>query len=155
VFGYEASFEARTLTGAVVGGAEAVCKRTEGKPWTWGADYALKSMAQTRATSKALGSALRFIITMAGYSGTPVEEMDDVAPVETGPPFGSAIDKDGAEKLARALVFLTGTADDANVVYRAIEKDAGYMPIIAARAILHTARTVRDKQNNEESNTSE
>jgi hypothetical protein len=158
-FGFKASFRAQTLSGAVVGGAEAECKRTEGKPWTWGADFALKSMAQTRATSKCLSTPLRFIITMAGYSGTPAEEMSyDEQPRTDHPPqkpFGAAIVKEQAESLARALVFLTGSHEDANNVYRSIEGDAGYMPLIAARAILHTARTVRDKQNNEENNTSE
>lgn len=145
-FGYKASYRAQTLAGAVVGGAEGECKRTEKKPWTWGEDYALKSMSQTRAMSKALGSALRFIVTLAGYSGTPVEEMEGVEGDKTGPLYGGAIDKEGAEKLARALHFLTGNSEDATLVYRAIEKDAGYMPNIAARAILHTARTVRDRQ---------
>jgi hypothetical protein len=37
--------------------------------------HALRSMAQTRATSKALGQALRWIVVLAGYSGTPAEEM--------------------------------------------------------------------------------
>jgi hypothetical protein len=37
--------------------------------------HALRSMAQTRAVSKALGQALRWIVVLAGYSGTPAEEM--------------------------------------------------------------------------------
>lgn len=151
VFGYKASYRAQTLAGAVVGGAEGECKRTEGAPWTWGADYAVKSMAQTRAMSKTLGSALRFIVTLAGYSGTPVEEMDDVGRPEPQPKYGPAIVKEQAESLARALVFLCGSSEDATSVYRSIEQDAGYMPNIAARAILHTARTVRDRREPETS----
>lgn len=74
-FGYESSYFAQTLWGQVVGGAEATCKRTE-ENWADSDDYAIESMAQTRATSKALASVLRWIVTLAGYSGTPAEEMD-------------------------------------------------------------------------------
>lgn len=72
--GWEARVEAQTLDGRVVGAAEAMCTRSE-KMWGKRDDYALRSMAQTRATSKALASPLRFVITLAGYEGTPAEEM--------------------------------------------------------------------------------
>ncbi len=72
--GWEARVEARTLTGAVVGAAEAECLRSE-KSWAKRDDYALRSMAQTRATSKALRGPLGFIVTLAGYQATPFEEM--------------------------------------------------------------------------------
>jgi hypothetical protein len=73
--GWEARVEARTLDGRVIGAAEAECLRGE-KRWKTADDYALRSMSQTRATSKALGSVLRFVVTLAGYSGTPAEEVD-------------------------------------------------------------------------------
>ena len=41
----------------------------------WTERHAAKSMAQTRAASKAYGMILRWIPVMAGYSGTPAEEM--------------------------------------------------------------------------------
>lgn len=72
--GYEARVEARTLSGALVGAAEGQCTRSE-KTWADRDDFALRSMAQTRAGSKALASCLRFIVTLAGYEGTPAEEM--------------------------------------------------------------------------------
>lgn len=72
--GWEARVEARTLDGRVIGAAEAECLRAE-STWKNRDDYAIRSMAQTRATSKALGSVLRFVVTLAGYSGTPAEEM--------------------------------------------------------------------------------
>lgn len=37
--------------------------------------HAIESMAQTRATSKAIAQVLRWIPVLAGYSGTPAEEM--------------------------------------------------------------------------------
>jgi hypothetical protein len=40
--------------------------------------FQLKSMAQTRSLSKAYRSSLSFIVSIAGYSPTPLEEMDGV-----------------------------------------------------------------------------
>jgi len=72
--GWEARVEARTMGGVVVGAAEAECTRDE-KMWASREDYALRSMAQTRATSKALRMPLGFVVTLAGFSATPAEEM--------------------------------------------------------------------------------
>lgn len=72
--GWEARVEAKTLTGIVVGAAEAQCTRDE-RMWRSREDYALRSMAQTRATSKALRLPLGFIVSLAGYEATPAEEM--------------------------------------------------------------------------------
>jgi len=72
--GWEARVEARTLAGQVVGAAEAECLRSE-KTWAGRDDYALRSMAQTRATSKALRMPLGFVMTLAGFDATPFEEM--------------------------------------------------------------------------------
>lgn len=74
-FGFEASFSATRTDGAVIGGGEAICLRTESN-WINSPDYALESMAQTRATSKALAAPLRFVMTLAGYQSTPAEEME-------------------------------------------------------------------------------
>lgn len=75
--GWEARVEARTLDGRVIGAAESECLKDEDN-WKDSEDYAIRSMAQTRATSKALSGPLRFIVTLAGYSSTPAEEMDGV-----------------------------------------------------------------------------
>lgn len=72
--GWEARVSARTLTGAEVGSAEAMCSRKEAR-WRSADDYAVRSMAQTRATSKALRLPLGFVMTLAGYDATPEEEM--------------------------------------------------------------------------------
>jgi len=75
--GWEARVAARTLDGRVIGGAEASCTRDETK-WRNADEYALRGMAQTRATSRALRGPLGFIVTLAGYAATPAEEMGDV-----------------------------------------------------------------------------
>jgi hypothetical protein len=99
--GYQNAFEARaevlrsTPTGTmVIGAAEAECG-TEGDG-IWERDqpaFAVRSMAQTRAISKAISSVFRWVVVLAGYSGTPVEEMprkgdasfENRAPVQNNP----------------------------------------------------------------------
>lgn len=73
-YDWEARVEARTMDGRTVGGAEAMCSRNE-HTWAKREDYALRSMAQTRAVSKALRGPLGFIVALAGYATTPAEEM--------------------------------------------------------------------------------
>lgn len=82
--GWEARVEARTRDGAVVGAAEAECLRGE-TTWRDRDDYALRSMAQTRATSKALRLPLGFVIQLAGFETTPAEEMP-AEDTPAGPP---------------------------------------------------------------------
>jgi hypothetical protein len=142
--GWDARVEARTLDGRVVGGAEARCSRAE-RTWANREDYALKSMAQTRATSKALRGVLGFVVSLAGFNTTPMEEMPQPDPIVDGGKYGPHIDSSTAERLGRAIGFLMdNNAKNAADVWKAIEKDAGYMPMIAARALLHAARTKRD-----------
>jgi len=74
--GWEARAVARTLAGRTVGAAEAMCTKSE-KTWSNRDDYAIRSMAQTRAVSKALRHPLGFIVELAGYSATPAEELND------------------------------------------------------------------------------
>ena len=73
--GWEARVEARTLSDQIVGAAEAQCTRSE-PTWKTRDDYALRSMAQTRATSKAMRLPLGYVMALGGYDATPAEEMD-------------------------------------------------------------------------------
>ena len=71
-------FNARAVVidseGVKIADVEAVCMMDEpnwkGKPL-----FQLKSMAQTRALSKAYRSCLSFVVSIAGYAATPLEEM--------------------------------------------------------------------------------
>jgi hypothetical protein len=83
--GWEARCEARTLDERVVGAGEAECLKDEDN-WKDSDDFAIRSMAQTRATSKALSGPLRFVVTLAGYAATPAEEMDGVKGRGAKPP---------------------------------------------------------------------
>lgn len=75
--GFMATVEARRTTdGMVVGRAQAICTNDEKRgPWKSADRYALLSMAQTRATSKALKQAVGPLMALAGYQTTPAEEM--------------------------------------------------------------------------------
>lgn len=77
--GWEARAVVRTLAGNVVGAAEAMCTTEEGR-WRRADTYAVRSMAQTRAVSKALRMPLGFIMHLAGYSATPAEEVPEDQP---------------------------------------------------------------------------
>lgn len=72
--GWEARVEARTRAGELVGAAESMCTTKETK-WRNADEYALRSMAATRATSKALRLPLGFIFELEGFDATPFEEI--------------------------------------------------------------------------------
>jgi hypothetical protein len=72
---YEAVVElARMSDGAVLTRASAECGMDETK-WAKGPDYARRSMAATRATSKACRLAFSWVMVLAGFAATPLEEM--------------------------------------------------------------------------------
>jgi len=80
---YEATVELiRINDGAIIGRASALCgmdeKDRRGK-LTWGnrAEYARRSMAVTRATGKAYRLGFSWIMALAGYEPTPMEEIID------------------------------------------------------------------------------
>lgn len=76
-FGFTASFAVHR-NGLIMGWAEASCDRNEDN-WTAKPDFQLRSQAQTRAQSRALGMPLRWTVKLAGYEPTPAEELDGTA----------------------------------------------------------------------------
>ena len=75
--GYKTRVVAKDVNGNERGAAESVCMFAE-RNWAGKDANALMSMAQTRASSKALRMALSSIVKLAGYEPTPKEEMDGV-----------------------------------------------------------------------------
>lgn len=71
--GWEARVEVQTMGGQIVGAAEAMVTRSE-RNWKDRDPYALRSMAQTRATSKALRGPLSFVAVLAGFESLSAEE---------------------------------------------------------------------------------
>lgn len=64
----------------MVGKGIAVCSNKEANKRQWD-EYAICSMAQTRATGKAFRNLLSWIMKAAGFEATPAEEMDFSKPV--------------------------------------------------------------------------
>jgi hypothetical protein len=85
--GIVAHAEARTIRGELVGGADAECSRAE-KRWKDREPYAIRSMASTRAISRALRAPLGQIVVLAGYNPAPAEEVSDDALVDQPEPAG-------------------------------------------------------------------
>lgn len=97
VVGYESRVEVvRISTNEVVGAAEAECWLDEktGSRVRWNDRFAAKGMSQTRATSRAIAQILRWIPVLAGYEGTPAEELSEGGP----PPVDNPTQRDGAAR---------------------------------------------------------
>jgi hypothetical protein len=69
----------RASDGMKIGGSSAICTRKESH-WASAADYAVRSMAITRATGKAFRLGFSWIMQLAGYEPTPGEEVTDEGP---------------------------------------------------------------------------
>lgn len=78
---YESRVVLKHVSGVVVGAGEALCTADE-KNWNAKDEFQLKSMSQTRATGKAARLSFSWIMGLAGYEGTPAEEVyeDDGVP---------------------------------------------------------------------------
>jgi len=74
--GYVAEAAIQDRAGRIVSRGQASCSQTE-KKWKGKDDYALRSMAQTRALGKAYRLHLGWAIRLKGYSATPAEEMEE------------------------------------------------------------------------------
>tara|TARA_B100001939_G_scaffold317111_1_gene303496 strand:- start:2036 stop:2944 length:909 start_codon:yes stop_codon:yes gene_type:complete len=77
VLGFKTRVVAKDVNGNERGAAESVCMYSE-KNWRGKDANHLMSMAQTRASSKALRMALSSIVKLAGFEPTPKEEMDGI-----------------------------------------------------------------------------
>jgi len=81
----------RMKDGIVMGTGVAICSNTEAKKKTFD-EYAIVSMAQTRAIGKAYRNLIGWVMKMAGYESTPTEEMTkvDQTPADFNPAKQSA-----------------------------------------------------------------
>ncbi len=145
--GWEARVEARTRDGDLVGAAEAECLRSE-NTWRSRDSYALRSMAQTRATSKALRHPLGFVMSIAGFEATPEEEMPKDEPaaeparpgVITGPQrkrlWAVAQENTVDEELLRSIVLEIGGVESTQDIPR--DKYDAIIGAIQAQAVPFT-----------------
>ena len=83
--GFEAKSEALLVVkNQVISSAEAMCLDDEPN-WRKRPLFMLRSMAQTRASAKALRQCLSWVVVLAGYQPTPAEEMDGLEPQHSQP----------------------------------------------------------------------
>lgn len=149
-YDWEACVEVRTPAGVVVGRAEAMCSRAE-STWATRDDYALRSMAETRAESRAFRRAIGWIVHLAGYNPTPAEEMPPETPAPAPLPWWAAPASDALLASVRRAVAHMVEADTTDAecvdVLAAIQEDYGQngMPAIAARAVLRVAVAARER----------
>ena len=90
---YMATCEVRNInTGAVVATGIALCTNAE-KTKKYFDEYAILSMAQTRAIGKAYRNLLAWLMKAAGFEATPAEEMDFVheEPKKTSKPVQEVV----------------------------------------------------------------
>lgn len=80
----------RLSDGMVIGRASALCGTPDDNPWAKRGEPARRSMAVTRATSRAFRQQYSWIMALAGYQPTPAEEMpSDAHGDATGPQTAS------------------------------------------------------------------
>lgn len=148
--GYIARVEVRRISdGAVISAAEQVCTRSERK-WAKADEHALMGMAQTRASSRALRGPLQQIVELAGYKGTPAEEMAEEPtapePQPTASPSGPIPDdvkptKEQAARMRELIAALAAERPDVDWRKRA-QEIAGVPGNMLTKAI---AKTVIEK----------
>ena len=134
-YGWEARVEVYK-DGALAAAGEGMVSRTE-ESWRDSDDQAVRSMAQTRAASKAIATAARWIPALAGYAGTPASEVDD----------DSAEASDELRDVAlHAIGYLhDGDVDQGEAVLeRLVGQYEGKMPAVALQAVVIVAKAVKD-----------
>lgn len=76
IFGYEAKASVIDSKGRIISSAENGCFRDEYN-WKDKPSFQLRSMAQTRASAKALRQVYAWVVVLSGYQATPAEEVDN------------------------------------------------------------------------------
>lgn len=104
---YLATVEIKRIgTSEVMAKGIALCSNKEQNKRQW-QEYAILSMAQTRATGKAFRNLLSWLMKAAGFEATPAEEMDfNAKPEQDNYPT------DGEREILRKMVWSTDMDDE-------------------------------------------
>ena len=151
--GYEATVELiRTSDTKVIGRGSAICTRDE-RNWSKRDDYAVRSMAITRATGKAFRLGFSWIMKLAGYEPTPWEEMDGVVEAEVREvPKGASTGQNASSVPASGTgKTRTDTVSQKTSDIKQNKSDRPYPPAtlkerMAERTKIHEGKTATDKQ---------
>jgi len=142
---YMATCEVRNITtGTVVATGVALCSNAE-KTKRYFDEYAILSMAQTRAIGKAYRNLLAWLMKAAGFEATPAEEMDfakEEAPTKKPKVFeveivpeeiATEVDRDGIIKDIQAAARMKDLTDIFFSNKEYIEKDQQLMKLMTAK----------------------
>jgi hypothetical protein len=161
-YDWEAEVEVKTAAGVVVGREEGMVSRTESS-WAKKPDPALKSMASTRAASRAYRASLGWVVAIAGYNPTPAEEMP-VPPAAKVLPFGMAAPDPQLATSRQAIAYLLDPVggsvkpgdepvqfalDEIAKITEKAANEAGfakYLPAVALGAVVRVARAAKNRR---------
>ena len=103
--------------GKVMGTGYAICSKEENKKQSFD-EYAILSMAQTRAIGKAFRNLIGWVIKMAGYESTPAEEMSGktIPLTKNGNGEGNKETKPQIGKIEELKSMLKGTSNGEKLV---------------------------------------
>jgi hypothetical protein len=134
---WEACVEVKTAAGIVVGRAEAMVSRAE-STWATRSDPANRSMAETRAESRAFRRAIGWIVAIAGYNPTPAEEMPphqaEVTLVEASPELRAK---------AEAAISYLGGHNAKLLAEKIVAVNDGTLPASVATALVYVEAAQR------------
>lgn len=139
-FGFKATYQV-TRNGAILAGATSMCDRSESK-WKNAENHAIAGMAQTRAESRAIGAAARWVVKLAGYSGTPTEEMPADGAAPALPDWAKRAHPDTEAKGRNAIVNLVGDELAADKVMAALRSKYGCFPQVLAQALVLVSKAL-------------
>jgi len=128
LFKYRAEVEIyESNSGKMISRAYAICSNEEQKKRYFD-EYAISSMAQTRATGKAFRLLLGWIFKASGYEATPAEEMEEFTPQERDPNL-SIVLKEYKQVAIEAIKVCDRAADVESIVKLAtsFKEDAEFL----------------------------
>lgn len=122
VFKYRAVCKIYDTKGVFITRAEAICSNEEKKKKYFD-EYAIASMAQTRATGKAFRVLLGWIFKASGFESTPAEEMDEMTPDPKEQSYRTKYEhiyREYKQTMLKAIA-ACGTADDVTKLMKAAD----------------------------------
>lgn len=108
-------YEARALAyyrDRIISAAEAMCTRDEAN-WSNKPEFMLRSMAQTRASAKALRNLFSRVVVLAGMEPTPAEEVEGLVEIKTAARVERTSKRDHEKEIQAQKMAIT------NLLYRA------------------------------------
>lgn len=118
---YRAEVSLRNKEGNMVGYGVAICSNREAGKKNFD-EYAVASMAQTRAVGKAFRMKIGWLLKVAGYETTPAEEMDAVQKAQEA----ETVEKPVAKPSVRDISYAVSALEQCKTMYELKAMYAGF-----------------------------